>query len=303
MFAKARCRRVAARLALCGPSGSGKTYSALLVAAGLGGRVALIDTERGSSELYAELCDFDVLRLDPPFTAQRYLWAVDEAGRRGYAVCIVDSLSPAWSGEGGILARVDAAKAAAPPPGGSKRDPWAEPMRSHWKLVRALQESPCHVIVTLRVRTVWRAAAETGQGRGLEFGRRVGLAPEQKPGVEYEFTTALSLSPGDHRATVIKDRTGLFAGGAEQMTPDFGRRLQRWAEAGSCGAGDALLRALEAVAACGSLSELTRLWARKSGEWKGAMWFNEISEAVWARMKGLDERFSATAWADFRPAF
>ena len=42
------------RLGLAGPSGSGKTMSALKVAKGIGGRVCLIDTERGSGDLYAQ---------------------------------------------------------------------------------------------------------------------------------------------------------------------------------------------------------------------------------------------------------
>lgn len=49
-FRKAQKRMARLRLGITGPAGSGKTYSALLIAFGLGGRVALIDTERGSGE-------------------------------------------------------------------------------------------------------------------------------------------------------------------------------------------------------------------------------------------------------------
>ena len=44
MFQKAERKKERLRLALCGPAGSGKTYSALLIAQGLGGKIALIDT-------------------------------------------------------------------------------------------------------------------------------------------------------------------------------------------------------------------------------------------------------------------
>ena len=47
-FQKAERKKSKLRLALTGPSGSGKTYGALLVAKGLGGKIAVIDTEKGS---------------------------------------------------------------------------------------------------------------------------------------------------------------------------------------------------------------------------------------------------------------
>jgi len=68
-FHKAIRKQAKLRLALSGPSGSGKTYSALLIAQGLApdGRIALIDTERGSGELYAHLADYDIATLTPPY--------------------------------------------------------------------------------------------------------------------------------------------------------------------------------------------------------------------------------------------
>ncbi len=59
-FHRAQRKKARLRLAIAGPAGSGKTYSALLIAFGLGGRTAMIDTERGSGELYAHLGDYDV---------------------------------------------------------------------------------------------------------------------------------------------------------------------------------------------------------------------------------------------------
>ena len=69
------------RLALSGTSGSGKTYGALLLAKGIGGKIAVIDTERGSASLYADMSgmpEFDVLDLDAPFTPERYTEAIRE---------------------------------------------------------------------------------------------------------------------------------------------------------------------------------------------------------------------------------
>ena len=63
---QARKEAVKLRIGISGASGFGKTYSALKLALGLGGdfkKVALIDTENGSSHLYTALGPFKVLSL------------------------------------------------------------------------------------------------------------------------------------------------------------------------------------------------------------------------------------------------
>ena len=52
-FKKATKAAAKLRLGLIGPAGSGKTMTALRIAHGLGGRVAVVDTERGSASLYS----------------------------------------------------------------------------------------------------------------------------------------------------------------------------------------------------------------------------------------------------------
>ena len=92
-FKKAVRRSAKARLALSGPSGSGKTWSALLVAGGLGGSVALIDTEKGSASLYAGLPgipEFDVLELGAPYSPERFIEAMQSAAKAAYDIVIID---------------------------------------------------------------------------------------------------------------------------------------------------------------------------------------------------------------------
>ena len=67
MFRKAERRKAKLRLAITGPAGSGKTYGALQIAQGLGGRIAMIDTENGSGDLYSDICDYDVQTLTAPY--------------------------------------------------------------------------------------------------------------------------------------------------------------------------------------------------------------------------------------------
>ncbi len=64
------------RIGLAGTSGSGKTYSALLLAKGLVGdwnKVAVIDTENGSADLYEHLGGYHVITLQSPFIPIRVL--------------------------------------------------------------------------------------------------------------------------------------------------------------------------------------------------------------------------------------
>src|SRR5574344_2583003 len=98
------------RLAIDGPSGSGKTYSALLIAYGLCGdwsKVAVIDTERESANLYEDLCEgskkYLTGQINAPFTPQKYLEAIHACEDAGVEVIIIDSLTHAWTAEGGLL--------------------------------------------------------------------------------------------------------------------------------------------------------------------------------------------------------
>jgi len=67
------------KLALQGPSGSGKTMSALLLASGMAewSKIAVIDTENHSADLYAHLGQYNVLQLSKPFTPERYIKAIE----------------------------------------------------------------------------------------------------------------------------------------------------------------------------------------------------------------------------------
>ena len=111
-FKKAQRQKAKLRLALMGTSGAGKTYSALLIAQGIGGKIAMVDTEQGSGELYSNLCDYDVCSIKPPFEPQKYIDAIKSAEKAKYDVVIIDSLSHAWAGEGGLLDMHDKATTA-----------------------------------------------------------------------------------------------------------------------------------------------------------------------------------------------
>lgn len=226
-FKKAQRKQARLRLALCGPSGSGKTYSALLLAKGLGGKVAMIDTERGSGELYDHLTDYDVAPLSAPFEPERYVQLIREAEKGGYTTIIIDSLTHAWAAEGGVLEMVDKATAASR----SKNSymAWREATPHHNRLVDAMLQSSCHIIVTIRTKTAYDLVDEGGKKRPV----KVGMAPVQRDGLEYEFTVVLDLSIDKHVATASKDRTGLFDGQHFVPTPATGETLAAWLNGGA----------------------------------------------------------------------
>ena len=129
-FKKATKAQAKLRISIFGPSGSGKTYTSLLLAAALGGPVALIDTERGSASKYAgDVADFDALELTS-YEPAKYIRAIGEAAKERYPVLVIDSLSHAWSGKGGILEQKDAK--------GGRFDAWKELTPQQTDLLEAI---------------------------------------------------------------------------------------------------------------------------------------------------------------------
>lgn len=199
-FKKATRETVKARIAVQGPTGSGKTYSALGIATGLaaGGKVAVIDTEKGSASTYANRFDFDVLELGPPFDPDRYVAAIEEASRAGYAVVVVDSLSHAWFDEGGVLDIVDKASART----GNKFAAWASGTPKQNALINAVVRCPVHIIATIRSKMEY---AQEKDDKGRSVVRKLGLGPVQRDNVEYEFAIVGEIAL-DHSITFTKSR-------------------------------------------------------------------------------------------------
>ncbi len=227
MFKKAERKKAYLKMALCGVSGSGKTYSAILLAKGLGGRVAMIDTENGSGEMYADIADYDVAVLAPPFSPAAYINAIKEAEREGYNVLIIDSLSHAWSGQGGVLEMVD--KQAATSRSNNSYTAWRNVTPEHNRLVDAILQCRMHVIVCMRSKTAYELQENE---RGKKVPVKVGLAPIQRDGMEYEFTIVFDIDRERHYAIASKDRTGLFEGKIEPITPETGELIRQWIDGG-----------------------------------------------------------------------
>lgn len=221
-FQKATRKRAKLRLALSGPSGSGKTHGALLIAAGLGGRIALIDTERGSASLYSHLVEFDTLEIAPPFAPERFIEALHAAAAASYDVCIIDSITHEWDGAGGCL-EINETIAHAKFRGNTWAA-WNETTPRHRAFLDAILQAPMHVIATMRSKT------ETVQGEDKKV-KKLGMKAIQREGAEYEFTAVLDLEHEKHWAVGSKDRTNLF-GEPHVISPETGKRLLAWLESG-----------------------------------------------------------------------
>jgi len=215
------------RLLLEGPSGSGKTFGGLTVAKGLGcKRVIVIDTEQGSSDLYDTILPFDVIDLSPPFTPEKYIEAIEAAEEAGADCIIIDSISHEWNGKGGCLELVD--EIARAKFKGNTWSAYSEITPRHRAFIDRMLRSSAHIIATTRSKTETAQVNEGGRTKVV----KLGMKAETRDGVEYEFTTCLSLVHDGHFAVAAKDRTGLFSGDPKPITVETGKRIAEWLSGG-----------------------------------------------------------------------
>lgn len=206
-FAPAVRSAASATLALTGPSGSGKTYTGLTLGCYLadqaGGRLAVIDTERGKSRLYKGIngWDFDVA-VPQAFSPQSLVDLLGEAAGT-HPVVLLDSWSHYWMGVDGMLEQVDRRAK-----NGNNFSGWKEARPDERRMIDAIVAFPGHLIATLRVKTEYVIEEND---RGKKVPRKVGLKPEQRDGIEYEFDVIGDLDL-DNTLSVSKTRIPLLHG-------------------------------------------------------------------------------------------
>lgn len=197
-FLPATRKSAKARIALAGPSGSGKTYTALALATALGDTVAVIDTERGSASKYEGVNGWQFHTWVPQsFAPASLVEALAVASGAAFEVVVVDSLSHYWMGVDGMLEQADRRAK-----GGNSFSGWKEARPDERRMIDALAAYPGHVIVTLRVKTEYVIEKDD---RGKSVPRKVGLKPEQREGIEYEFDLVGDLDL-DNTLSVSKSR-------------------------------------------------------------------------------------------------
>jgi hypothetical protein len=237
------------KMALQGSSGSGKTYSALLLAHGLTNgdfsKVAIIDTENGSADLYAHLGQYNVLTLTPPFTPEKYIKAIDVCTDAGMEVIILDSISHCWD----YLLDYHSSLA------GNSFTNWAKVKPLEKSFMDKILQCDAHVIATMRTKQDY----VLNQKDGKYIPEKVGLKAVQRDGIDFEFTLVFDLD-NKHFAVSSKDRTGLFIGKNEfVINSQTGEKILEW-----CNSGTNLQDAREKIKNCHSLEALRGLYSHYS---------------------------------------
>lgn len=216
-------RKAKIKIGLQGCAGSGKTYSALLLAKGLTNndysKVAIIDTENGSADLYAHLGNYNVLSLTPPFTPENYIKAIEICENAGMEVIIIDSISHEWDELLDFHSKL----------AGNSFTNWAKVTPRQKAFVDKILQAKAHIIATMRTKQDY----VLNQKDGKYIPEKVGLKSVQRDGLDYEFTLVFDIDI-KHFAVSSKDRTGMFMGKPEfTLNENIGKQILQWCNEGN----------------------------------------------------------------------
>lgn len=329
-FAPARREQVSLLIMIAGASGSGKTFSALKLARGLAdgddNAIAVIDTEAGRAKHYAvtpgekpsdKRFGFQHGDLQPPFTPEAYLEAIEAADRAGFKVIVIDSGSHEWEGEGGLhdehLSAVEAAVAksrAVAEEKGWRFDEaqaadrasigaWKEPKRRHKRFVSRLLQCRAHLILCLRAdekMKIEKIKDERGREKTVivqakDMPPQQRWAPICEKRLPYEMTLSFVLTPerpgfpvpiklqDQHRDAIPLDKP---------LSEASGRALAEWARGGNPSPGNpaAATSAASGAAQSGAADEPEE---KSAAEWDielaaAAKKGTAELQAVWSKM-------------------
>ena len=228
-------------IGLAGGTGSGKTYSAMRLASGIAGgkRFAVLDTEAGRAQHYADQFEYDHGDLKPPFRPDAYKEAIMAADNAGYPVIVVDSISHIWAGDGGMLEWQEEEFAALGGKNTVKLLSWAKPKASHKKFVQKLLQLRAHLILCFRAEPkIEMTRNEEGKMVIVEMhgitGKN-GWMPICEKTLPFELTTSFLLM-SDHPGVPIpiklqEQHRGIFKKG-QKLDEEAGKRIAAWAEGG-----------------------------------------------------------------------
>lgn len=210
------------KMALQGSAGTGKTYSSLLLAQGLTNndfsKIAIIDTENGSADLYAHLGSYNVLSLTPTFTPENYIKAIDVCLNSGMEVIIIDSISHCWDELLDFHSKL----------AGNSFTNWAKVTPRQKSFVDKVLQADTHIIAIMRTKQDY----VLNQKDGKYIPEKIGLKAVQRDGLDYEFTLVFDVDI-KHFAVSSKDRTGLFMGKPEFVINSYtGKRILNWRNEG-----------------------------------------------------------------------
>ncbi|MBI5470892.1 MAG: AAA family ATPase [Ignavibacteriae bacterium] len=171
--------------------------------------------------LYSDRIDFDMLNIEPPFQIEKYIEAIKTAEQAGYHVLILDSITHAWAGEGGLLD----VQGRLSDGGMNSFTAWRKLTPQHNAFVEAMIRSKLHIIATMRSKMDY-IIEQTDKGKAVP--KKVGLAPIQREGMDYEFDIVFDLDLG-HNAISSKDRSSMFDGKVLiKPNEELGSQITSW---------------------------------------------------------------------------
>jgi hypothetical protein len=241
-------------LSIASVTGGGKTFSALLLARGIAGptgKVVMIDAENGRGETYTTSKTiieayrdhpdgmYHYIRLDPPYSPERYTEYIKGAEDAGYTVAIVDSGSHEWDGIGGVSEMAETKEALKM----GKFGRWADPKKRHRRFVNFLLTSKMHIIICLRAEPkttqikagdpIVTSVGDVSQTAPLAKEAMIisrGLQPICEKKFQFEMLVSLLLEESTHEAVPIKVPEPLLPlfPGRKLITRADGEAIQRW---------------------------------------------------------------------------
>jgi hypothetical protein len=209
------------KMAIQGCAGSGKTYSSLLLAYGISNdwsKIAVIDSENNSADLYSHLGGYNVLSLQGNFSPENYIEAIEICEKAGMEVIIIDSMSQCWD----YLLECHSNMQ------GNSFTNWGKITPRQNGFVQKILQSKCHIICTLRTKQDYVLSEKNGK----MVPEKVGLKSVMRDGIDYEFTIVFDVDM-KHNVIASKDRTGLFMGKTEfVISQSIGKRILEWCNDG-----------------------------------------------------------------------
>lgn len=250
----AQRKRAKIKMAIQSPSGGGKSYSSLLIAKGLTNgdfsKVAVIDSENGSSNLYAHLGEYNVLPISPPYTPEKYIEAITVCENAGMEVIILDSISHAWDELLDFHSKL----------AGNSFTNWNKVTPRQKAFVDKILHCNAHIIATMRTKQDYVIQQNDNKFKV----EKVGLKSVQRDGMDYEFTLVFDIDI-NHFASSSKDRTGLFSNVPDfKISSETGKKILDWCNSG---ADSTLEEARAKIKQCEDMGELKQVYNAYI-EWK-----------------------------------
>ena len=218
-----------------GPTKSGKTFSAHRIAQGLanGGTVAMLNAEGQRGHQYADKFKYLACDIEPPFSYERYQEAVLEIAKQKPAVLIVDSMSHAHDGPGGMLEQHDAEVDRMAGNDWKKRERvnfagWIRPKKAENAFIYTLLGLKCPIVLCFRAKEKLKIVP------GKEP-VNLGWQPISSDRIAFETIFTVMLPPHskgvpDLSISEMRDPFESFIKPGQPIDESLGKRLAEWAK-------------------------------------------------------------------------